>query len=235
MATASFALLGTFHLIAEDVEASLRAATALLGVGWAPARAGLHLADRIPGWIDRQGRHGAWITLADDGRLAVPLGVQLARAAQSPILLLVLDADVDEHRAPRLRVQAREHLVSPEGKLNPARPSVAEALVGLDTAQDLPAEPHQALEALARRCATWWMRGDAGAGEPVEFEALGSTGDAGLDALLDRVRLASRIEKHELPGGWRLDVTDPSRGKIEVPLTDAQLDQLRAAAGALLP
>lgn len=234
MATASLALLGTFHLVDDDVEASLRAAVGVLGTGWAPARPGLHLADRIPGRIDRQGRHGAWVYLTDAGALAVPLAVQLARAAQTPILLLRLDADVDEHRTPRMRVKWAEHVLTPEGKLGPARPSCAEAFVG-DPTEGLPAEPHQALVALAQRCGTFWMRGEPGDGEAVEFAALRTTGEPRLDALLDLVRVAARIEKHEIVGGWALELTDGGRGKTEARLSHADFETLAAAAGALLP
>lgn len=217
-------LLGTFHLVGDDVEACFDRALAVLGVTSADAPAGLRIADdrRRPARFDHHGRQGGWLYLADDGTLVWPLAVQLARLSQSQVLALVVRA---EGESDRRTFSSEEHLVLPEGKLVAARPSATEWMS--PHIDGLPAELHQALAEVVARCSTFWTRGDPVRQRPLDLGVLPTTGSTQLDEVLGHLRFANRVEVREEPGQWLVRMTMPDGRVVQRAVSDDQLDRLK--------
>jgi hypothetical protein len=232
IADGSKALIGTFHLVGDDVETCLERALGLLGVALAdPPPGRLRISDlrRRPARFDHHGRQGGWLYLPDDGTLAWPLAVQLARLSQSQVLALVVHGSGDGDLR---KFSAEESLVLPEGKRVTARPSAIGWLPG--DVEGLPEEMHQALAAVVARCATYWTRGDVVRQRSLDVGVLPTTGSPALDEVLGFLRLATRSEVREEPGQWLVRATLPDGRTMQRGVSDDQLARIRAVAGALL-
>jgi hypothetical protein len=219
------ALVGTFHLVGDDVESCFDRAFSVLGVSAAdapPSR--LRIADdrRRPARYDHHGRQGGWLYLADDGTLTWPLAVQLARLSQSQVLALVVHGQIDGEVT---SFSSEEHLVLPEGKLVAARPSATAWLS--PQIEGLPAELHQALAEVVARCSSFWTRGDPGRSRSLDLGVLPSTGSPQLDEVLGHLRYATRVEVREEPGHWLLRIALPDGRTVLRGVNDEQLQRIR--------